>query len=70
MDAVEFRTEDGKPDAALTARLRAKCLEKGVLFLACGSDHNVIRFIAPLNVSKEEMDIALKALDESLAELA
>jgi 4-aminobutyrate aminotransferase len=56
-------------DPNKVAAVRKKALEKGVLLLDCGK-HNVIRFIAPLNVSQDEIDTCIKALDESLSEVA
>ncbi len=66
MNAIELVKPDGTPDAEKTADIRAKALEKNVLLLSCGSDHNVIRFIPPLNVKKEEIDECLTTLDEVL----
>ena len=59
MVAMELCDEAGKPDAKLTAAIKAGALEKDLLLLTCGSDHNVVRFIAPLIVGKEEIDKAM-----------
>lgn len=59
MVAMELSDEAGKPDAKLTAAIKAGALEKDLLLLTCGSDHNVVRFIAPLIVGKEEIDKAM-----------
>lgn len=59
MVAMELCDEAGKPDANLTAAIKAGALEKDLLLLTCGSDHNVVRFIAPLIVGKEEIDKAM-----------
>ena len=56
---MELCDEAGKPDAKLTAAIKAGALEKDLLLLTCGSDHNVVRFIAPLIVGKEEIDKAM-----------
>ena len=69
MVAMELVTEDQNPDAALTAEIKEKALQKNLLLLTCGSDHNVVRFIAPLIVKKEEMDQALHILKEVLEEI-
>lgn len=37
-----------------------------MLLLSCGSDHNVIRFIAPLIVTEKEIDMAVDVIDEIL----
>lgn len=56
-------------DPKIVSLVRQKALDKGVLLLDCGK-HNVIRFIAPLNVSKDEIDTCIKVLDECLSEVA
>ena len=68
MLAIEIVTEDGKPDAAYTAQLKEKALERNLLLLTCGSDHNVVRFIAPLIVSEKEIDEAMQVLEDIFAE--
>ena len=59
MVAMELCDEAGKPDAKLTAAIKAGALEKALLLLTCGRAHNVVRFIAPLIVGKEEIDKAM-----------
>lgn len=68
MDAIELVSLDGKPDAELCQRVRKKALERNLLLLSCGSDHNVIRFIAPLIVTEKELDLCVSVLDEILGE--
>lgn len=50
----------------LTAKMKDAALEKDLLLLTCGSDHNVVRFIAPLIVTEKEIDTAVTVLDEIL----
>ena len=69
MNAMELVTENGEPDAFLTGQIKQKALEKDLLLLTCGSDHNVVRFIAPLTVTGQEIDIAIHILEEVLEEL-
>lgn len=69
MDAIEIVDPNGKPDAEACAEIKSGALEKDVLLLTCGSDHNVIRFIAPLTVSKDEIDHCIKVLDEVMSEV-
>lgn len=69
MNAMELVTENGEPDASLTGQIKQKALEKDLLLLTCGSDHNVVRFIAPLTVTGQEIDIAIHILEEVLEEL-
>ncbi len=66
MIAMEITQADGTPNAALTSAIQKKALEKNVLLLSCGSDHNVIRFIAPLIVTEKEIDMAVDVIDEIL----
>lgn len=54
----------------LVKKIRTKALEKNVLLLECGRHHQVIRFIAPLNVSKAEIDECIHVLDECFDEVA
>ena len=67
MIGMEMVQPDGTPDRALTARITTLALEKGLFLLSCGCDKNVVRFIAPLTVSKEEIDFALGVLREAFA---
>ena len=48
-----------EPDGALAEAFLQACREAGLLVLSCGRDHNVIRFIPPLDVTAEEVDEAL-----------
>ncbi len=68
MVAMEITDEYGNPDASYTALIKNKALEKDVLLLTCGSDHNVVRFIPPLTVSTEEIDLAIRVIDEVMEE--
>ena len=69
MIGMECLDKDGKPDAKTVNGLKEKALEKGLILLTCGTDKNVIRFIPPTTVSKEEIDEAMRIIRESLAEL-
>ena len=69
MDAIEIVDENGEPDATKTARIKELALEKDLLLLTCGSDHNVVRFIAPITVTSAEIDKCIKILDEVLEEI-
>ena len=68
MVAIELIKGDNEPDAKLTATIKNKALEKNVLLLTCGNQHNVVRFIAPLTVTEKEIDKAVDVIDEILAE--
>lgn len=66
MIAIEIVDEDGKPDAKVTAEIKEKALDRDVLLLTCGSDHNVVRFIAPLIITEKEIDIVIDVIDDIL----
>jgi 4-aminobutyrate aminotransferase len=70
MVAVELVDKDNKPDSSRQKKIIDECLENGLLLLGCGSDKNVIRFIAPTTVSKEELDEALIILEAALSQNA
>ncbi|WP_400164543.1 aspartate aminotransferase family protein [Brevibacillus sp. TJ4] len=69
MIGMECLDQDGKPDAKTVSGLKDKAMEKGLILLTCGTDKNVIRFIPPTTVTKEEIDEALRIIRESLSEL-
>ncbi len=69
MDAIEIVDDNGEPDATKTARIKELALEKDLLLLTCGSDHNVVRFIAPITVTKDEIDKCISTLDDVLEAL-
>ncbi|MFT8390979.1 MAG: aspartate aminotransferase family protein [Sporolactobacillus sp.] len=66
MIGVEFVDGDGKPDGELVAAIRANALERGLILLNCGVDHNVIRFIPPLIVTKAIIDDAFAIFADSV----
>ncbi len=55
-----------EPDAALCESFLGKCADEGLLVLSCGRDHNVVRFIAPLNVTEGEVEEALTIVRRAL----
>ncbi|MEO3825160.1 aminotransferase class III-fold pyridoxal phosphate-dependent enzyme [Actinomadura sp. B10D3] len=59
MQASEFTTRDGEPDAAAAARAHKAAAERGLLLLTCGAYGNVVRMIPPLIVTEEQVDDAL-----------
>lgn len=66
MELVKPGTKDANEE--LTSRIKAKALEKNLLLLTCGNQHNVVRFIAPLIITEKEIDLAVQIMDEILAE--
>jgi 4-aminobutyrate aminotransferase len=49
----------GEPDGATSDALVAQCAEDGLLVLSCGRAHQVVRWIAPIDVSAAEIDEGL-----------
>jgi 4-aminobutyrate aminotransferase len=69
MVGVEFVRDRGtrEPDATLPDRLMAACAEAGLLVLTCGSSHQVIRWIPPINVDAAEIAEGVEIFGETLA---
>jgi 4-aminobutyrate aminotransferase-like enzyme len=61
MVGVEFVTDRAtrEPDGATAEAMVARCADDGLLVLSCGPDHQVIRWIPPLDVSEAEIDEGL-----------
>ena len=69
MVGVEFVTDKATraPDSALPDRLIALCADRGLLVLSCGSQHEVVRWIPPLDVTAGEISEAIEIFGEALA---
>jgi len=72
MVAFELVRERGghEPAPDLTAALTAKCLENGLMILACGYWGNTIRLLAPLTIPKDHLEEGLDIIEKSLQEIA
>jgi 4-aminobutyrate aminotransferase len=68
MIGVEFvrDRETREPDGDLGNALSAASAERGLLLLTCGTDHNIIRWIPPLDVDRAEIEEALGIFQETL----
>ncbi len=66
MVGVEFRSPDGKPDKHAAKAVVRACLENKLMLLTCGPWDNTIRFIPPLNVSREQVEMALDVFESAL----
>jgi 4-aminobutyrate aminotransferase/(S)-3-amino-2-methylpropionate transaminase len=64
VDGPESRT----PDKALTGRLLAGALRRGLILLSCGTYGNVVRVLAPLTIEDPVLEEGLEAMAEALAE--
>jgi 4-aminobutyrate aminotransferase/(S)-3-amino-2-methylpropionate transaminase len=69
MQAIELVTDrDSKqPDPDRAQRVIDRARQGGLLIIKCGVHRNVIRFLAPLTLSEEDLSRALAILDSALA---
>jgi len=56
----------GAPDGALAEAVKTRSLDLGLLVLTCGPQHQVIRWIAPLNATPAEVSEGLELFGEAL----
>jgi 4-aminobutyrate aminotransferase len=70
MLALEFvRPDQGDgrvPDPDVTKRVQAEALKRKLIVLTAGSYVNVVRIIPPLVTTADEVELALRTLDDSL----
>jgi 4-aminobutyrate aminotransferase-like enzyme len=59
--------ETREPDGTLPDLLSAACADAGLLVLTCGRQHEVVRWIPPLDVTASEVSEAVEIFGESLA---
>jgi 4-aminobutyrate aminotransferase len=69
MVGVEFVRDrmTREPDGSLPDRLIAGCADRGLLVLTCGSQHEVVRYIPPLDVTAAEISESIEIFGEALA---
>lgn len=71
MQAIEFVSEDGRtPDAGRAQALIDATRDRGLLVIKCGVHRNVVRFLAPLVASNDDVDAAIEILGDALASIA
>jgi 4-aminobutyrate aminotransferase/(S)-3-amino-2-methylpropionate transaminase len=72
MVAMELVTDRGSksPDKALTTRLLAAALERGLILLSAGTYGNTVRVLAPLTAEDTVIEEGLAVMEESLAAVA
>jgi len=68
MIGVEFSKEKRRPEAAIVKKILQSAYDQHLLLLSCGTDSNVVRFIPPLNVSKNEVEQALHIFEKAVRE--
>ena len=69
MQGLELVGENKRPDGAAVRRFFEQTKANGLLIGKGGLMGNVIRITPPLNVAKDQIDRALKALDQSFAQI-
>jgi 4-aminobutyrate aminotransferase len=71
MVGVEFVRDRAtrEPDGALPDSLIAACADAGLLVLTCGRQHEVVRWIPPLDVTAAEIAEAVEIFGEALGRL-
>ena len=69
MVGVEFVRDRAtrEPDGETCELVIQRCADEGLLILSCGTEHNVIRWIPPIDVSSAEVDEALGIFRKVLA---
>jgi 4-aminobutyrate aminotransferase len=68
LEFVQPGEGDGRvPDPDLTKRVQAEALERNLIVLTAGTYVNVVRIIPPLVTTADEVALALRILDESVA---
>jgi 4-aminobutyrate aminotransferase len=69
MVGVEFTRDraTGAPDGILPDLLSAACADAGLLVLTCGRQHEVVRWIPPIDVTAAEIAEAVEIFGEALA---
>jgi 4-aminobutyrate aminotransferase len=66
MIGTEFVDSKRKPDKNTAKAVVHAAEDRNLLLLTCGTFDNTVRWIPPLNVSKEQISDALKIFEESL----
>lgn len=66
MVGSEFRTKDRKPDKTAAKAVIQECLEGGLILLSCGTWDNTVRWIPPLVVDEEQIQIGLDVFENAL----
>ena len=71
MIAVELvrDRETKEPATEETGAIRKKCLENGLVLMSAGVWHNIIRFMFPLVIKKDELEKGLDILESAIKEV-
>ncbi len=70
MIGIEFvkNTQTKEPADGMTAEIIRLCASKGLLVEGAGTYHNVIRFLAPLVITEEQLEAGLDIFEEAIQE--
>jgi len=66
MIGVEFRDADGNPDNSTAKAVQKTCFDERLLLLTCGPWDNTIRWIPPLIVTEEQVEVGLQIFERAL----
>jgi 4-aminobutyrate aminotransferase/(S)-3-amino-2-methylpropionate transaminase len=61
---------DKEPATDEAKQLLSECLDKGLVILTCGSYGNIIRILAPLIITDEQLEKGLAILEQGLAQIS
>ncbi|MEW6080683.1 MAG: aspartate aminotransferase family protein [Bacillota bacterium] len=68
MVGVEFVHPDGTPNGDAVTYITQRCLEKRLIVHPAGDHKHVLRFMTPLNISREDLDYGLAIIEETMRE--
>jgi 4-aminobutyrate aminotransferase len=66
MIGVEFTNPDGSPGGSISNAVKKACFDKNLLLLQCGTYHQVIRWIPPIDATAAEISEAVEIFGEAL----
>lgn len=69
MLAIKFSHPDGSVGSELATRVRALCCERGLLVLGCGTNHDCVRFLAPLVITRDIIDDGMNIVESVIADV-
>ena len=68
MIGIELVGDERSPNEEAYEAIAAGALDRGMFLLPCGPDGNIIRFLPPLNVSMEDLDLGIDIIDAALTD--
>lgn len=69
MLGIELVDREGNPSAEAFKAVESHAREAGMFILNCGPNGNIIRFIPPLNVARDDLDRGIDILADGLAKI-